>query len=557
MTAPPRWVLLLAAPAWVPIFLLGQAIGLCADGLSQMAAGRRAAFQPPHGWRRGLLGIPGLVLFPTLVGLRGLGILLVGLGRSVLGLVGSRRSSGLAAGVVGLIAGVLMPLWLPLVLVIWLFRWVLWQLLIPEFLRAAGPGRDAGTGRLVTFVGLRYLFGRRETALHSATGYYAAGGIALGVCALIVVLAVISGFNTEVKERIIGTNAHVILLRWGTQGMAGADSLGRIVGEHPEVLALAPFVYGKVMLSAGENAEGAILKGIRWGEETAVTAFGRYVDTSAGIPRLARAGDRRPGIILGRQIAENLLLEPGDEVMVVSPAESRRTPLGYVPRMRRFEVTGIFDSGMYEFDANMAFVDLEEGQSFFGLGDRVTGLEVKIEEMNRAPEVGEEIVTRLGGFPYRANDWITLNANLFSWMRTEKRAMFVILVMIILVAGFNIASSLIMLVMEKRREIGILKSMGATAVAILRIFVLEGWVMAFSGTAVGAGVGLLLCHLLERYRFIQLPNDVYFIDTLPVRVEWTDVWAIVASVLVIAALSTLYPAWKASRLDPIEAIRSE
>ena len=225
--------------------------------------------------------------------------------------------------------------------------------------------------------------------------------------------------------------------------------------------------------------------------------------------------------------------------------------------MRRFVVTGIFDSGMYEFDATMAFIDIAEGQSFFDLGDRVTGLEVRITDMDRAPEVGEQIVAHLGGFPYRANDWMTLNQNLFSWMRTEKRAMFVILVMIILVAGFNIASSLIMLVMEKRREIGVLKSMGTTAMGILRIFVLEGWVMAFSGTAVGAAVGLLLCHLLERYRFIELPNDVYFIDTLPVRVEWTDVWLIVGAVLIIAALSTLYPAWKASRLDPIEAIHSE
>jgi lipoprotein-releasing system permease protein len=177
--------------------------------------------------------------------------------------------------------------------------------------------------------------------------------------------------------------------------------------------------------------------------------------------------------------------------------------------------------------------------------------------MNRAPQVADEMVAMLGGFPYRSNNWIELNSNLFSWMRTEKRVMFVILIMIILVAGFNIASSLIMLVTEKRREIGILMSMGATRAGILKLFVLEGWVMAFAGTALGTALGLGLCYVLETYKLIRLPADIYFIDTLPVRVEWGDIGIIVASVLAIAALSTLFPAWKASRLDPVEAIRSE
>ena len=232
--------------------------------------------------------------------------------------------------------------------------------------------------------------------------------------------------------------------------------------------------------------------------------------------------------------------------------------MGFVPRMRRFVVTGLFDSGMYEFDASMAFIDLEEAQSFFGLEEgRVTALEIKLADMDRAQAVADDLVAALGGFPYRANNWIDLNRNLFEWMQTEKQAMFVILTMIILVAGFNIASSLIMVVMEKRREIGILKSMGATSMAILRIFVLEGWVMAFSGTAIGAGIGLLLCHLLERYEFIRLPADVYFIDRLPVDVQAGDVGLVVGAVSLIAALATLYPAWKASQLDPISAIQSE
>lgn len=553
-----RLLLLFLFPVWVPLFLLRGAVRICGDGLVQQweeLIGRQVSPPTALHW---LLGLPGLALFPALVGLRGLALLLRGLGRFVLRAGPTRSVTNWITIPVGILALAVFPVWLGPLVLIWLFRWVLWRLLVPEFERAtsrAGPRRDS---RFVTFIGLRYLFGRRETALHSATAFYAAAGIALGVCALVVVLAVMSGFDGEVKSRIVGTNAHVILLRFGQQGLSDVDSLTAMVNSHPQTEASAPMVYGKAMLSAGDAAEGVFVEGIDWDRAVAVTSIEDFVRPKPGVPRLAREGGLLPGIILGKYVAENLGVFLGDEVLLVSPAESRRTPLGFVPRMRRFVCTALFDSGMYEFDASMAFVDLEEARTFFGLEEgRVTGIEIRLKDMDQAPQVADEIVASLGGFPYRANNWIDLNRNLFEWMQTEKRAMFVILTMIILVAGFNIASSLIMVVMEKRREIGILKSMGATSMAILRIFVLEGWVMAFSGTAIGAGIGLLLCHLLERYRFIRLPEDVYFIDTLPVKVQASDVGLVVASVLAIAALSTLYPAWKASQLDPIEAIQSE
>jgi len=554
-----RALLWVTAPLWVGPYLLLQAVRLSGDGLIALIEEARGRPWPLPGGARLALGLSGLVLFPALVGVRGFGRLIYGLGCWVLPLARAPRGRLVGWGVrflLGLLAALVLPVWLPIALLIWLGRWVLGRLLVPEFARALGTRGQRGDERLVTFIGLRYLFSRRETAMHSATTYYAAGGIALGVCALIVVLAVMSGFDREVRDRIVGTNAHVILLRFGPEGLAAPDSLAGEVMRHPEAIAVAPFVYGKAMLSASGAAEGAIVKGIAWEREIATTALAEYVDPRGEDPALARHGEGLPGMILGVQIVESLGLFPGQEVVLISPAESRRTPLGFIPRMRRFRLSGIFDSGMYEYDANMAYIDIAEARSFFGLdAGRVTGLEVRLADMNAAPRVGRELVAQLGGFPYRANNWIELNENLFAWMRTEKRAMFVILIMIILVAGFNIASSLIMLVTEKQREIGILMSMGATRIAILRIFILEGWVMAFAGTALGVGLGLGLCHILERYRIIRLPADIYFIDTLPVRVEWGDIWGIVLSVLVIAALSTLYPAWRASRLDPVEAIR--
>ena len=553
-------LLLLAFPIWGAPFLLIQAMRLCADGLIQLvedARGRPLRIRRTMRWVLGVIGLP---LFPLLVGLRGLGGVLIGLGRRALPLAALRRRTAAAraaALLAGLVAGVLTPIWLPVAILVWLIRYVLWSLLVPEFRRSLLRRGQRGDERLVTFVGLRYLFATRESALHSATSYYAAAGIALGVCALIVVLSVMSGFDQEVKSRIVGTNAHVIVLRVGGTGIAHADSLAARLATHPEAVAVAPFVYSKAMLSAGTAAEGAVVKGVLWDRETQVTALARYAGRNGEDPGLAAEPGGPPGIVLGKHIATNLGVAAGDEVILISPAEAHRTPLGFVPRMRRFVVRGLFDSGMYEFDASMAFIDLREAQSFFGLKDRVTGLEVSIRDMDRAPEVGRQLTDLLGGFPYHANNWIELNQNLFAWMRTEKRAMFVILIMIILVAGFNIASSLVMLVTEKRREIGILKSMGATAMGILRIFVLEGWVMALAGTALGTAGGLGLCHVLERYKIIRLPEDIYFIDTLPVHVEWGDIWVIVVSVLGIAALSTLYPAWRAARLDPVEAIRSE
>jgi lipoprotein-releasing system permease protein len=375
--------------------------------------------------------------------------------------------------------------------------------------------------------------------------------------ALIVILAVMNGFEKEVKERIVGTNAHVILLRFGDEGLANADSLATRVRRVPDVVAVAPFIYAKAMMTADGRADGAVIKGIEPAREDSVTEIGRYIETVPGAPPLKPPPGGTPGIILGVHLADGLQVAIGEKLQLISPKTTGPTPMGFVPKVRSFLLSGVFRSGMYEYDAGMAFVDIEQAQEFFGLRDRVTALEIKVDDMYRAPEIAEEILSAVGGFPYRTNDWIGLNKNLFSWMQTEKRVMFVILTLIILIAAFNIASVQIMLVKVKRREIGVLKSMGASEASIRRLFVMEGVAIGAIGMVLGTLIGLVLCWLLERFEFIKLPADIYFIDTLPVRVEVGDVLAIELAVLALSVVATLLPSWWASRFDPVEAIRHE
>ncbi len=405
------------------------------------------------------------------------------------------------------------------------------------------------------FVARRHLLPHRGRVFLSFITIITVLAVTLGVMALIVVLAVMNGFEKEVKTRIVGTNAHVILLTFGDAGISHPDSVAEMVRMVDDVTAVAPFVYAKAMMVAGGRADGAVIKGIDPAREDSVTSVARYIETVPEAPPLAPPPGGTPGIILGVHLAETLGLAVGEKLQLISPKSTAPTPLGFIPKVRTFVVSGVFRSGMYEYDAGMAFIDLRQAQEFFGLGENVTALEIKVRDMFRAPEIADEIVIAVGGFPYRTNDWINLNANLFSWMQTEKRVMFVILALIILIAAFNIASVQIMMVKVKRREIGILKSMGATEGAIRRLFVFEGVAIGAVGMAIGSFLGLTLCWALERYKFIKLPGDVYFIDSLPVRVEAGDVIAIEAAVLLLCVVATLLPAWWASRFDPVEAIR--
>mgnify|MGYP001564377696 FL=1 len=413
------------------------------------------------------------------------------------------------------------------------------------------------------FIGLRYLKAKRKQTFISIITVISIAGVMVGVMALIVVLAVMSGFEKTLKEKILGTQAHLHLLKATQEGLDQYQEVTKRVEETKGVASAAPFIISQVMLSSESNVFGVVLKGIdpdRVGRVTELAnnlKAGRLEDLKGG-----KEGDS-PGIILGIELAKHLSVSLNDSIQVISPLGTV-TPMGMMPKMKRFRVKGIFYSGMYEFDNTMAYVSLESAQKFFSMGDRVTGIEIKTNDIYKVKEIGREIRRKMG-FPFWTKDWMEMNRNLFSALRLEKIAMFIILVLIVLVAAFNIISTLIMVVMEKNKDIAILKSMGASSSSILKIFTIEGGVIGVVGTILGTILGLGAAFNLEKitdfverlFGFKILSSDVYYIDKLPSQVNPPDVIFIVLTAVLISLLATLYPAWRASKLDPAEALRYE
>lgn len=411
------------------------------------------------------------------------------------------------------------------------------------------------------FVGLRYLKAHRGQRFLSLITWIAVGGVAVGVMALLVVLAVMSGFERDLRAKILGVNAHVWVLKFGERGL---DDPERVLGEvraTPGVVAAVPFTFHQVMLSTARTAAGAVLRGMDLAEAAAVMDLPRAIkeadprtlarEPGAGGERLRLAPE---GILLGRTLAANLGVRPGDSVMVLSPQGTMLTPFGLAPRLRPFTVGGIFDVGMHEYDSGLALVNLATAQRLFQMGGAVSGIEVKVEDLGRAAATARAIQARLG-FPYGTRDWLQMNRNLWAALQLEKLAMFVILLFIVMVAAFNIVSTLTMGVMDKGAAIGILRSMGATARGVMRIFMVQGIVIGAAGTLLGALLGGLICWLQATYQIVQLKGDVYFLSVLPIQVRPWDVAGVVMASLGLSFLATLYPSWKAARLDPVAAIR--
>jgi lipoprotein-releasing system permease protein len=403
------------------------------------------------------------------------------------------------------------------------------------------------------FLGTRYLKAKRKQTFISIITVISVVGVMVGVMALIVVLSVMNGFREDLMSKILGVNSHLLILNHEgpfsdyEKAAAQADTVEGVV-------ATTPFIYSQVMVNREGSVTGAVLRGLDPLSAPSVARVGEMIKNGT-LQSLEGLQDGLPAIIVGRELSKNLGALPGEIVSVVSPL-GRLTPLGRVPQSRTFKVTAIFDSGMYEYDATMVYVSLKEAQDFLGMEDRVTGIEVRVDEIYKADRIGEAVSKKLG-YPYWTKDWQQMNRSLVSALKLEKLTMFVILTMIVLVGALNIISTLVMVVMEKTRDVAILRTMGATGNNIMCIFMFQGLLVGVVGTLAGLFSGLGLCHLLHRYQFIRLPADIYYISTLPVRVEMTDVLFVTVAAVLISFLATIYPSWHASRVNPVEALRYE
>jgi len=412
------------------------------------------------------------------------------------------------------------------------------------------------------FIGLRYLKAKRKQTFISIITLFSVTGVMLGVMALIIVLAVMDGFGHEIREKILGTNAHIFLYKYGS-GIKDYRGIIKQVEEVPGVLAAAPFASAQVMVSGRGGVAGAFVRGIDPPSERKVSTLQKSIVEGA-IDSLNRdATGKFPGIIVGKELAKNLGVFLGDSVTVISPLGDM-SPVGMTPRVKRFTVTGIFEFGMFDYDSTFAYISLPRAQEFLRIGDVATTIEITVKDIYQAGTIAERIKGELGP-AYFTKDWMEMNKKLFSALKLEKVMMFILLSLIVGVAAFNIISTLIMVVMEKYRDIAILKSMGARRGSIMRIFVFEGFIVGLTGTFLGTLFGILIAYnlkaisaLLERLLgFTAMPGDVYFLSQLPSRVDILDVVIVIGIAMGISLLATIYPAWKASSLDPTEALRYE
>ncbi|MGB3211713.1 MAG: lipoprotein-releasing ABC transporter permease subunit [Desulforhopalus sp.] len=403
------------------------------------------------------------------------------------------------------------------------------------------------------FVGLRYLRAKHKHGFISLISLISVAGITVGVIALIVVLAVYSGFTDGLRDQILGVNSHIIV-----QQLGGSISNYQLARDRvltvKNVTGATPYLYAQTLLSGSGGGTGVVLRGMDPATAENVVGLSRQM-TKGSIHDLDQDKSVRvPNIILGKNLAAELRVGVNDRVRLISPS-GPLTPMGIIPKVKTCRVSGIFETGMFEYDSTLAYMSLATVQNFLGLSDVAHGIEVAVKKsaLGKADQIAEEIAEQLGpGFV--AKDWMMMNSNLFAAFKLEKIGMFIAMALIILVAALNIISALVMVVMEKSKDIAILKSMGATSAAIMKIFFLQGLVIAIAGTTIGVSGGLALCELLSRYQFIELPSNVYPMTTLPIKVLPMDVTIIAVSSIVITLLATLYPSWKASTVHPAEVL---
>lgn len=404
----------------------------------------------------------------------------------------------------------------------------------------------------VWIIASRYLRSKRRLNFITLVSLLAIGGVFVGTAALTIVLSVMNGFEDQVQRRIAGTNAHIAVLSADDRPMPVDPGLVAAIRKALPQAQVAPFVYGKVMVASRHGIDGMVLKGVDPPAEARVTDILSHLTPTHD----AFVGGDLPGIALGRELASRLRVAVGDVILISLPTEEPGGVLGGVPRTMRLRVSSIFESGLYEYDSSFGVVLAPTAGDFFRLGGEITGYQLRIPDMFHAAEDSRALEAALGS-TYRVTNWIDLNRNLFAWMRIEKAVMFTILILIVVVAAVNIVSSLVMLVLEKRRDIGVLRTMGVTPRGILQIFLLQGTLVGLCGTALGLGAGVAVSYALGRWKLLRLPGEIYFIDTLPVKMEWNDFVFVAVAATVTCFLASLYPAWQAARLAPVQTIRYE
>ncbi len=418
------------------------------------------------------------------------------------------------------------------------------------------------------FVGLRYLRAKRRNRTISLNTVVSIAGITLGVAALIGTVGIMTGFKEDIQAKILGTTAHIIVQDRIKDGMSDYDPVTKQVETVPGVVAATPFVLKQVLLTTQTGVQGIVIRGIDPQREGTVTELAKNLSAGeladlgrpvkvkqppADDPTGPAVETEKPGIILGKELALRLGVFVGDTVNVVSPV-GPISAIGMVPKIRTFAVVALFQSGMYEYDSSLAYIDLAEAQKFFNMGQTVTGIEIKVTDVFRAAETARSVEQSLG-FAYGARDWMQMNRNLFSALKLEKTMMFLLLVLITIVASFNIVSTLTMIVTEKQKEIAILKAMGATRKSIRRIFMLNGLIIGLSGTAIGIPLGYAFLWLIQT--FWTFDPTVYYISRIPVHVQAMDVLLVAGSAIVISFAATVYPSLQAAKLEPVAALRYE
>ncbi len=403
------------------------------------------------------------------------------------------------------------------------------------------------------FIGRRYLQAKHQHGFISLISFFSVAGITVGVIALIIVLAVYAGFTDGLRDQILGLNSHIVVQRY--HGSIGNyKSVCQQIEEIDHVEAATPYLYTQTLLSSATGGSGIALRGIALQSAAKVIQLPEQMIAGSINDLQQPKNNSVANIILGKNLAIRLHARIGTRLRLISPS-GPLTPMGVIPKIKTCRVSGIFETGMYEYDSSIAYMTIKQVQQFLGMGDTVHGIEVKIaaEELDNANRVAEAITRKLGtGFS--ARDWMQMNYNLFAAFKLEKIGMFIAVALIILVAALNIVSALVMVVMEKTKDIAILKSMGATSHSIMRIFFFQGAVIGLGGTGLGVAGGLSICKLLAKYQFIELPSNVYPMTTLPIKVLPMDVAIIATASITITLLATLYPSWKASKVHPGEVL---